>query len=77
MEDAQPDRPASFQPLMAALAVCILVGVGGCVSENPIEGTYKKGVEGGERAIQKANDVQKKIDQDNLKLQEQQKQLEN
>ncbi len=65
------------KPLIATLAVCTLVGLGGCMGENPIEGTYKKGVDGGERAIQKANDVQKKIDQDNLKLQEQQKQLEN
>jgi hypothetical protein len=75
MDDAQISRLA--KPLIGAVAVCVLVGLGGCVSENPIEGTYKKGVEGGERAIQKANDVQKKIDQDNLKLQEQQKQLEN
>jgi hypothetical protein len=65
----------STKSVWIALVVALLVG--GCVSENPIEGTYKKGVEGGERAIQKADDVQKQIDQSNSKLQEQQKQLGN
>jgi hypothetical protein len=65
----------STKSVWIALVVALLAG--GCVSENPIEGTYKKGVEGGERAIQKTDDVQKQIDQSNSKLQEQQKQLGN
>jgi hypothetical protein len=62
---------------LVLLALMIGSLTSGCVSENPVEGTYKKGVEGGERAIQKADDVQKQIDQSNSKLQEQQKQLGN
>jgi hypothetical protein len=46
----------------------------GCV--NPVEGTYKKGVEGGQEAIQKAQKVQELVDQENRRLQVQQKQME-
>jgi hypothetical protein len=77
MDEPQTSQSQTFKRLVAGTALGLLVGLIGCVSENPIEGTYKKGVDGGQQAIQKAKDVQKKIDQDNLKLQEQQKQLEN
>jgi hypothetical protein len=46
----------------------------GCV--NPAENTYKKGVDGGLEAIEKAKKAQQLVEQENRRLQVQQKQLE-
>ncbi|HEY9846125.1 MAG TPA: hypothetical protein V6D03_08000 [Candidatus Caenarcaniphilales bacterium] len=65
---------------MLAPVACVLTGtlaiavIGGCA--NPLEDTYGKGVEGGERAIDKAKDTQDKVDESSRQLQEQQKALE-
>lgn len=66
------------QRLNAGVCLALLSSLvlASCVSVNPIEGTYKTGVEGGQRAIQKAKGVQQLVDQDSLNLKQQQKQME-
>lgn len=61
---------------MPGLYVAILAGavVGGCT--NPVEDTYGKGVEGGQRAIEKAKGTQDSVDNSVRQIQEQEKQLE-
>jgi hypothetical protein len=50
------------------------VVVGGCT--NPVKDTYGKGVDGGEKAIEKAKGAQDKVDESARQIQEQEKQAE-
>lgn len=50
------------------------VVVGGCT--NPVQDTYGKGVNGGQKAIEKARGTQDTIDESARKTQEQEKQAE-
>jgi hypothetical protein len=43
---------------------------------NPAAETYQKGVEGGEKAIEKARDVQKTVDQTKTTIEQQAKEAE-
>jgi hypothetical protein len=54
-----------------SLIVCILVS---CA--NPAAETYQKGVEGGEKAINKAQDLQQTVDQAKTQVEQQQKEAE-
>lgn len=66
----------TLRMLIPGLYVAILAGavVGGCA--NPVKDTYGKGVEGGQRAIEKAKGTQDSVDESARQIQEQEKQLE-
>jgi hypothetical protein len=56
-----------------------LVGFGAialCACANPVAETYQKGIDGGEKAIDKARDVQQTTDQTKINVEQQAKDAE-
>jgi hypothetical protein len=47
-----------------------------CACANPVAETYKKGIDGGEKAIDKARDVQQTVDQSKINIEQQAKDAE-
>jgi hypothetical protein len=47
-----------------------------CACANPVTETYKKGIDGGEKAIDKARDVQQTIDKTKINIEQQAKDAE-
>jgi hypothetical protein len=56
------------------LACLVAIALTACA--NPVAETYKKGVDGGEKAIEKARDVQQTVDQTKTNLEQKVKEAE-
>jgi hypothetical protein len=54
--------------------VGVAIALSACV--NPVTETYKKGVDGGQKAIEKARDVQQTVDQTKTTIEQQAKEAE-
>jgi hypothetical protein len=52
------------------------VAIALCACANPVAETYQKGIDGGEKAIDKARDVQQTIDQTKSNVEQQAKDTE-
>ncbi len=59
---------------MLWLAGFVAIALSSCA--NPVAETYKKGVDGGEKAIEKARGVQQTVDQTKTTLEQQAKEAE-
>jgi hypothetical protein len=62
------------QPYLACLVGFAAIAL--CACANPVAETYQKGIDGGEKAIDKARDVQQTTDQTKINIEQQAKDAE-
>jgi hypothetical protein len=62
------------QPYLISFVSFVAIAL--CACANPVAETYQKGIDGGEKAIDKARDVQQTTDQTKINVEQQAKDIE-